>query len=229
MSNKKFALAEYDLFLFDFDGLLVDTETLHFEAYRQMCLRQGCSLSWSFKDFISIAHADAVGIRKRLYEDFPNLNPNWEELYAQKKEIYQTLIEDGKVQLMPGVEEMLDLIEGKMCCVVTNSPKAQTEAIRKQLPPLNAIPHWFTREMYARPKPFPDGYLKAMEMLGSSHTKTIGFEDSMRGFEALKGAGVDLPILICDPGHPQLGPGLDFYSSFIEFQKSLHIGRDRSF
>lgn len=35
---------DYHLFLFDFDGLLVDTEALHLEAYRRMCAEKGHTL-----------------------------------------------------------------------------------------------------------------------------------------------------------------------------------------
>ena len=41
-------ISNYDLFLFDLDGLLVDTEKLHFEAYKRLCSRFGYELAWDF-------------------------------------------------------------------------------------------------------------------------------------------------------------------------------------
>ncbi|MBI3211630.1 MAG: HAD family phosphatase, partial [Simkania negevensis] len=81
-------IERYELFLFDFDGLLVDTEPLHFEAYRKLCQERGFELEWDFKTFCKIAHAKASGTRDALYELFPDLfrqEPNWAILYAEKK------------------------------------------------------------------------------------------------------------------------------------------------
>ncbi len=81
---------------------------------------------------------------------------------------------------MPGVEELLkELIELKSKrAVVTNSTKEQIETIKELLPLLKSIPLWITREDYENPKPAPDGYLKAMEVLADSGDRVIGFEDS---------------------------------------------------
>ncbi|MGD0665742.1 MAG: HAD hydrolase-like protein, partial [Rhabdochlamydiaceae bacterium] len=42
---------KFDLFLFDFDGLLVDTEELHFKAYQMLCQGRGYKLPWDINRF----------------------------------------------------------------------------------------------------------------------------------------------------------------------------------
>jgi len=212
-----FRTSDYDLFLFDFDGLLVNTEELHFAAYRQLCANHGFELKWSLPEFFQAAHFDAMGLRKALYTLFPKLDPNWDVLYAEKKAIYQELLQAGSLSLMPGVEEFLSQLGDARRCVVTNSPRVQVEAIQKKLPVLNSIPKWFTRECYDRPKPYPDGYLKAIEEIGMPGDRLIGFEDSTRGLQSLKAAGVKDAILICPPDHPQIELGMVFYPSFTAF------------
>lgn len=201
-------IQHYDLFLFDFDGLLVDTERLHFRAYQDLCLRRGFTLPWDLNGFLRIAHADATGLRREISALFPRMveQEMWDHLYAEKKAIYESLIEQGNLSLMPGVELLLLKLEseGKKRCVVTNSTQKQTDAIRARIPVLQSIPHWFTRESYERPKPAPDGYLMALKALAVEGDRVIGFEDSMRGFQSLKDAGVGCAVLICSPEHPQL-------------------------
>ncbi len=192
---------QYQLFLFDFDGLLVDTEHLHLQAYQELCRSRGFNLEWNFQQFCRIAHAKASAMRDALYELFPGLlaqEPRWEILYQEKKDAYENLLRFGNFRLMPGAEELIAALHADSIkrCVVTNSPLKQIEIIREALPILQTIPLWLTRERYQHPKPAPDGYLKAIEMIGSQGDRIIGFEDSLKGLQSLHAAGAH-GVLIC--------------------------------
>lgn len=196
---------KFQLFLFDFDGLLVDTERLHYQAYIEMMATQGHRLTWSFSRFCEVAHLNSVAIKETLYADYPELSPDWATLYAEKKKAYLNLVTSGNIELMPGAQSLLNALEQANIrrCVATNSFRDQIELIRAQIPALQTIPHWVTREDYARPKPNPDAYLKAIELYGNPGDHIIGFEDSLRGLRALQ-ATPALPILICSATHPLL-------------------------
>ncbi len=146
-----------------------------------------------------------MALRDALYSEYPRLDRNWDRLYREKKRLYFELIQSGKVELMPGAEKLLRALdEAKIKrCVVTNSFREQIEVIRAHSPVLQTIPHWITRESYERPKPAPDGYLQAIALYGAKGDKLIGFEDSLRGLEALKQTPA-LPVLICPSHHPLL-------------------------
>lgn len=217
-------LQQFDLILLDFDGLLVNTEELHFEAYRLLCAENGCNLDWDFNRFCAIAHASATGLRETIYAQFPQLQasqPNWDHLYARKKQLYLDLLVPEKLALLPGVDKLLKelSLQGIKRCVATNSAKEQIERIRHALPLLSSIPVWITREQYQQPKPAPDAYLKAIELLADAGDRVVGFEDSMRGIHALQGASA-VPVLICSKHHPQLKDeslkGVIHFTSFEE-------------
>jgi len=199
-------IQDFQLFLFDFDGLLVNTERLHFQAYIDMMASRGYKLSWSFLRYCEVAHLDATALREALYSEFPDLSLDWPSLYAEKKKIYYELVSEGKVELMPGVESLLMELEKASIrrCVATNSFLDQIELIRSKIPLLQTIPYWITRENYEKQKPYPDAYLKAIELYEKPEDRIIGFEDSIRGLQALQGTKA-LPILICDAKHPLLG------------------------
>ncbi len=196
---------EFDFFLFDFDGLLVNTEHLHYAAYVNMMAGRGYKLDWSFSKFCEAAHLNSTAIREGIYADFPDLDPDWQILYNEKKRIYFQLIGAGKVELMPGAEKLLLELEKqkKRRAVVTNSLLEQIKVLRSQLKILDTIPHWITREDYEKPKPSPESYLRAIELYGKPGDRIIGFEDSIRGLLALKGTPA-LPVLICDSHYPLL-------------------------
>lgn len=217
-------LQQFDLVLLDFDGLLVNTEELHFEAYKLLCSEQGATLNWTFDQFCEIAHGSATGLKETIYRQFPEIEarePSWQIHYARKKQIYIELLKPEKLALLPGVDGLLKELStrGVKRCVATNSTKEQIERIKESLPILRTIPVWITREQYQEPKPAPDAYLKAIELLADPGDRIVGFEDSLRGVQALQGASV-FPVLICSKGHPQMKEdalkGVSHFVSFTE-------------
>lgn len=187
---------DYDLFLFDFDGLLVNTESLHQKAYQTMCANRGYRLSWSFEKYAGFAHTDPYRIRLEIYRDFPELEtaePHWDVLYKEKTEAYLSLLRGDEVELMPGAVRLIRELEKrhKKMCVVTNSRREMVDPIIDRNPVLAAIQYWVTREDYDQPKPDPECYRVAIERFSSPGLKVIGFEDSPRGLSALMGADAD--------------------------------------
>jgi beta-phosphoglucomutase len=215
-------ISDFQLFLFDFDGLLVNTEHLHYQAYIDMMAEQGFVLDWSFSRYCKVAHINATALKEALYESFPTLSLDWPPLYEKKKKAFLNLVKAGKVELMPGVADLLKALDaaGIRRCVATNSFLEQIELIKSQIPVLQTIPHWITREDYKRQKPDPDSYLKAIELFGKPGDRIVGFEDSIRGLQALCGTPA-LPVLICLNDNPlldQAPAGTLHYESFPEIE-----------
>lgn len=211
-------LNSYDLIVFDFDGLLVNTEHLHFRAYKEMLEGRGCHFTISFIDFASHAHVSSSALKEWILKTYPHLHSiEWSVLYEEKQALYQKLLEAGGLGLMPGVEKLLTLLKGRRMCVATNSRAQQIALVKKHLPILNLIPIFVTREDYTHAKPAPDAYLKALEVCGKPGDRIVGFEDTLRGIKALIGAQID-PVLICDEHHPQckdpLVKKLTYFRSF---------------
>lgn len=198
----------YHLFMFDFDGLLVNTENLHYEAYREMCKARGVDFNWDFEHYCRFAHYEAKGFREAIFQDFPDLKKsesNWDVLYEEKKAALIRLVEEGHTELMPGVESLLKTLEKHNInrCVVTHSPSNLIDAIRSQNPILNTIPHWITREQYSKPKPDPECYQSAIAKFCTGNERVIGFEDTPRGLKALMGTNAT-PVIVCQIEYPEI-------------------------
>jgi HAD superfamily hydrolase (TIGR01509 family) len=212
----------YQLFLFDFDGLLVNTEEMHHQAYVRMCAQRGFDLKWNFPQFSKAAHHNSTGLRDNIYAEFPQLHfqePSWEILYEEKKKAFLQIVQEGQVQLMPGVLEILTHLEQANItrCVVTNSPLSFINLIRDQNPILNKIHHWITREHYVFPKPHPECYQFAINQLAQPNDRIIGFEDSPKGLAALQGTQAKA-VLICPENYSPLqdlqSTNFSYYPSF---------------
>lgn len=201
---------DYQLFLFDFDGLLVNTEEIHFLAYQKMCADRGFILDWDFSRYCQHAHYDSEALRKGIYAYFPDLHklePDWKVLYAEKQKAVKELLKAGAIHLMPGVERLLRFLDQVQIprCVVTHSSDELVSIVREQNPILDSIPFWFTREHYSNPKPHPECYLKAIDKLAKKDDRIIGFEDTPRGLNALLETPAQ-PVLICQVQYPEI-PG----------------------
>lgn len=218
----------YQLFLFDFDGLLVNTEHLHFQAYANMLKKRGVSLEWDFPTYLYNAHLESTGLRDSICAEYPKLlevEPRWEVLYEEKKREYFDLLSSGKIEIMQGAEALLKALDKAdiQTVVVTNSLKEQTDSIRANLPILNTIKHWVTREQYNSPKPDPECYLRAIELYGKKGDKIIGFEDSIKGLKSLLKTPAK-PVLVCPKHHPQLEMILD--SSVVHYESLDQISKE---
>lgn len=219
---------QFQLFLFDFDGLLVNTEHLHYQAYVNILAQRGHRIRLTFDHFCKLAHLNATAWKEALYQEVATLEPNWEILYQEKKGEYLNLLAAGQVELMPGVEKLLFALEkGKIRrCVVTNSILEHTKMIASHIPSLQSFPWWITREDYEKPKPSPECYLKAIELYGKPGDRIIGFEDSVRGHKALTETPA-FPVLICSKQHPLLQVALKqggaHFESFEEINDRISI------
>lgn len=216
-------IKNYQLFLFDFDGLLVDTEHMHYKAYLLMCKNRGFELVWSFQDFTNIAHFNAVGLKENIYSTLPSLQelePNWSVLYKEKQALYQQMLVSEGVFLMPGVEAFLTMLEKQNIkrVVVTNSVKTQTDLIISFNPLLKTIPYWITREQYINPKPAGDCYQLALKRHCLPGERAIGFEDTPRGIQALQQSAADAVLI---SSNKYEGLGVKHYFSFDKIESLL--------
>ncbi len=221
----------YQLFLFDFDGILVNTEKLHYKAYLKMCSDRGFSLKWDERTYIRHAMYSATGLKEGIYREFPELyryEPCWDILYQEKKQAYTELLINRGALLMPDVEQLLlELAKANIKrCVITHSAAEHVALIRVKQPILDSIPVWIMREDYVKPKPSPECYQKAIDILAEEKDRVIGFEDSPRGLKALLGTKAE-GVLITDLFTPEevknltqeIGKEFSHVSSFKEFGK----------
>ena len=199
-------LDKFELVCLDFDGLLVDTEPIHYLAYKKMLSNRGIDLNLDFLSYSMYAH-DVTGKSLGNYVLEKNQSiKDWDQLRIEKQAIYTEIITNSQIKLMEGVDEFFKYLKKRkiLMCVVTNSMVGDTNIIRKQLPILNQIPIWLTKDMYARGKPYPDGYLCALKHFQNIRSeKVVGLDDTLKGISAMQLANI-FPILVCSKDHPQL-------------------------
>jgi beta-phosphoglucomutase len=187
-------LEQYNYFLFDFDGLLMNSEPLHFAAFKQAFANYNLHLADTFEEFVKMAHADASWL-KTLENKNPHIQGRMHEVREHKQKLFLELIQKKEIELMPGAQTLLEALDTQQIksCVVTNSKIEHIAIMKRPHKILNTIENWVCREDYEAAKPAPDGYLKALQF--HPEKKAVGFEDTLKGIDALIAAKVK-PVLV---------------------------------
>jgi putative hydrolase of the HAD superfamily len=176
--------------LFDFDGLLIDTETPSRLAYEELYREHGHELP--LEQWATLV--GTIGARfdpDAHLEELVGQPLDWEQLTARRRAREDELcdLED----LRPGIEDYLAEAErrGLKTAIVSSSTR---DWIARHLQRLDRANGWGVIVAAdgdtTRAKPQPALYLEALDVLGLSADEAIAFEDSLNGIRAAKGAGV---------------------------------------
>jgi beta-phosphoglucomutase-like phosphatase (HAD superfamily) len=207
MSSSPSFLSDVAVALFDFDGLLVDTERTHFAAYQEamQALPTPHQLDWTFAEYCQAAHwGEEVleqALRGTALASFHS-GISWAAFYALKKAAFARLVDSERcTRLLPGVDAMLRACRdaATLTAVVTNSSDELVASVRA-VPECDAalalVQTWFTRGKYTNAKPHPECYIESTRELLASQLAApaadnaaplivLAFEDSPRGLKAI--------------------------------------------
>lgn len=192
----------YEAILFDFDGVLVDSEPVHYACWLEILQPFGISLEWADYCQRCIGISDRAMISLLCEQANPPLpfDRLWAE-YPRKKELVRDRLISSRVLAEPVVDLIRNLRSEYLVGVVTSSGKREVEAVLEAAEVLPLLHTAVYGDDVVRHKPAPDPYLLAVERLGVSRALVI--EDSRAGLEAARAAGLDvlhLPLQseLCD-------------------------------
>lgn len=204
-------IADFDVYLFDFDGLIVDTEPVYYQAFLKVWQSYGINIHVNFDYYYALASLGRVLFQRHLTARFPQAANGFPQFFEDRERVYAQLIREIPVSFLPGVVEMMEYLHAsnKIFGVVTNSSKQHIQHFKKQKPILNSFQFWVTREDYRSPKPAPDSYQYAYQQFASTTTRVIGFEDSLKGLRALAGipatlVGINAKVSFSSSSHDDL-------------------------
>jgi HAD superfamily hydrolase (TIGR01509 family) len=187
--------------IFDFDGIIIDSEVAEFESHRQLYQRFGVQLTvdeWC-------AH---VGYWSEQHDESWARKLSARSLTAPSTEIY--LLEQRRMflQLLPlqpmvGIRELLVELSAASIQVAigSTSPSSWVIPSLETFGLLRKFSAVVTGEQVDRPKPAPDIYLEAARRLSILPSEALVIEDSAPGVAAAKAASmrvVAIPNLLTE-------------------------------
>ena len=175
--------------IFDFDGLILDTESAEFRAWQEVFAAHGHQLALDL-------WADLIG-RPRTYFDmysyFKQLNGPLTDLDALRKDrrarVIQLVLEQP---ILPGVTHCL--IEARrMGLKIGLASSSGRDYVCGHLKRLNLFDYFHVTKCFEDTpshKPDPGPYLAVLEALGVAASAAMAFEDSPNGVAAARAAGI---------------------------------------
>jgi beta-phosphoglucomutase family hydrolase len=176
--------------IFDLDGVMVDTELLHSEAFEAILKEYGVMPEKNQQGIVHEAGKTTPEVWETLKAKHA-INADINELTTQKREIMLPVIRAG-LKPLPGLLTLLkDLSRHRLPMAVATS--AQADRVELILDTL-AIRHYFSVIVSAndvkRGKPDPEPYRKAAERLAIAPEFCVVIEDAEVGVQSARSAGM---------------------------------------
>lgn len=179
--------------IFDLDGTLADTMPVHFLAYKNILAEYG--IHFTPELFAKLAGIPAVGTIEKLNEWF-GTKMNAEEVGHFKEREYEKIMHKMK-PIIP-VVDLAKKYHGVLPMAVGTGGYRR---LAWKTMDILGLDKYFdilvSTEDVARPKPFPDTFLKCAELMGVEPAICEVFEDAQLGIEAAKTAGM-MATLVTD-------------------------------
>lgn len=180
--------------LFDFDGVLVDSEPVRFRAGSAALAEIGMTLTWERFTRCWVGRTDEAALRDLLGDRFA---AEGRRIALRRDELYAGWLDE--VPTFPDSLRLLGRIpDGMRRAVVTGSRRQHVTHILGHLGLIPSFHGIITAEDYVRAKPAPDPFLTAAHRLGFSPAVCLAIEDSPAGVAAALAAG--MPVVAVDRG-----------------------------
>ncbi|MDD2366620.1 MAG: HAD family phosphatase [Desulfuromonadaceae bacterium] len=192
---------ETDAVIFDFDGVIVDTEPLHYAAFQKVLKPLGLNFTWDEYIEYYIGFDDRDAFRHVFLSNKMTLTDNLlQKLIEQKAAIFEEVIKSG-VTAYPGVLDLIARLSENSVplAICSGALKSDIDPILAMLGISNCFDIIVTADDVAASKPDPECYDLAYRRLNSAYSnsfskeRTVAIEDTPAGISAARGAG----LIVC--------------------------------
>ena len=176
-------------FVFDFDGLILDTETLMYQATSEVYQEYGGHLPIEIWGKLAGTHDENFDLVENLKEQTSALISR-DTFYKKRDHLFNQYIE--KASILPGVEALLEggKQAGLKLALATSSGDQWAKNHLERLGLLHYFDFIIEANDVKQVKPDPELFVKACEGVGVNPSEAIAFEDSYHGAVSAKRAGL---------------------------------------
>jgi putative hydrolase of the HAD superfamily len=205
--------------IFDFDGLIVDTESTGYHTWREIFAEHGHELPVeTYAQAVGTDFITGVYDPKRDLEERTGRAFDWEAVESARKARERELRQH--LHLLPGVADRLQEADalGLRIAIASSSPRTWIDSWMDQLGLHDHFHHISTVDDTGKVKPDPSLFLHAAEKLGVKPEEAVIFEDSLNGLRAALAAGIRCVVA---PG--PMTRHLDFEGAWKRVESLAHV------
>jgi HAD superfamily hydrolase (TIGR01509 family) len=195
--------------IFDVDGTLADTESVHLEAFNHAFREEGLDWHWTLEHYTRLL--EISGGKERMLHHWRTVDPELKELesgavkdtidrlHGIKTAYYENAVNNGAVALRPGVLALMNEARraGLQLAIATTTSPVNIAALMRSAIGEDWRSHFLAiGDASNAPikKPHPQVYLKVLADMGLRAADCVAFEDSANGLRAALAAGLDTVI-----------------------------------
>lgn len=179
--------------VFDFDGTIIDTETLWFQAFKEVLL-EDYNIHLPLEEF-----AKVIGTTDELLYSYIDSQSNSSISHDVLNEKVRQRLNISKKELIlrDGIEELLMEAQhkGLKIGIASSSDRKWIEEFLEQLQIRGYFSVIKSKDDVTKVKPDPELYIKAIQELGVLPHEAIAFEDSINGSMAAIDAGLKVVVI----------------------------------
>ena len=187
-------------FIFDLDGIIVDTAKYHFKSWKIISKNFGFELSKTQNELLKGVSREK-SLDRILSWGGISIDRFEKKKYLEKKnELYKGFISNlCQMDILPGVNKLLDFAAIKDIPIALGSASKNAHQILKKLGIKNKFKVIIDGNFTSKSKPHPEVFLKGAKMLGVNPKEVIVFEDSIAGVKAANKAKM-ISVAVCKCG-----------------------------
>ncbi|MHC4456665.1 MAG: HAD family hydrolase [Planctomycetota bacterium] len=184
--------------IFDFDGVITDSEMLHLRSFNKVLASYGIEITTEdyYSEYLGLTDTDCFNLLNGRC-GFGLDEQGIENLVKQKNEIFEELAKT-EWQIIEGVSDFLDMLKQNeiAMAICSGALLGEIELILKEAGFNSFFEEIVSAEQIRRGKPAPDGFVLTLEKLNHNREVSIAaeecvvIEDSHWGLEGAKAAGM---------------------------------------
>jgi beta-phosphoglucomutase len=172
-------------FIFDLDGVIVDTAKYHYLAWKKIANELGIEFTHEHNELLKgVSRVRSLDI----ILDLGNVEASQEQKdqwLVQKNEEYLTyLVDMDQSEILPGVMSVLEFLKANQQPIALGSASKNARPILEKTGILSYFDVIVDGNDVSNAKPDPEVFLQAAQKLGMTNENSIVFEDSVAGIQA---------------------------------------------
>ena len=178
-------------FIFDLDGVIVDTAKYHYLAWKKIATALGIEFTHEHNELLKgVSRVRSLDIILGL----GNVNASQEQkdqwLIQKNEEYLSYLVDMDQSEILPGVMTVLEFLKANHQPIALGSASKNARPILEKTGILSYFDAIVDGNDVSNAKPDPEVFLQAAQKLGISNENSIVFEDSVAGIQAANIGGM---------------------------------------
>ena len=172
-------------FIFDLDGVIVDTAKYHYLAWKKIANELGIEFTHEHNELLKgVSRVRSLDIILGLGEVDASQAQKDQWLIQKNEDYLSYLVDMDQSEILPGVMTVLEFLKANHQPIALGSASKNARPILEKTGILSYFDAIVDGNDVSNAKPDPEVFLQAAQKLGISNENSIVFEDSVAGIQA---------------------------------------------